>query len=92
MASVKPQLSEDVIRALLAERFIAPDGPLVPVGSYVVVEGTVFNGHPVWPGFGPGPFEAVEQVLTANGHFVRDASVEKFALSFNAGGYLKRIR
>ena len=36
--------------------------PLVPVGSYVIMEETIVNGHPVWPNFGAGPWEAVEQL------------------------------
>ena len=40
--------------------------PLVPVGSYVIIEDTIVNGHPVWPGFGPGPFEAVKRILAVH--------------------------
>ena len=43
--------------------------PLVPVGSAVVVTDTIVNGHPVWPGFGPGPAEGVKQILTRHGDF-----------------------
>jgi cephalosporin hydroxylase len=66
--------------------------PLVPVGSYVIVEHTVVNGHPVWAAHGPGPAEAVKQILTLHGDFVADADLEKHGLSFNAGGYLRRVR
>jgi cephalosporin hydroxylase len=66
--------------------------PLVPVGSYVVVADTIVNGHPVWPAFGPGPLEAVKQVLTRHGEFVQDPAMEKYSLSFNRGGYLRRVR
>jgi cephalosporin hydroxylase len=63
---------------------------LVPVGSYVVFEETITNGHPVWPGMGPGPREAVKEILQAGADFSPDASMEKFGLTFNPGGYLKR--
>jgi cephalosporin hydroxylase len=65
--------------------------PLVPVGSYVVVTDTIVNGHPVWPAFGPGPTEAVKQILTAHGEFVADALMEKYSLTFNPGGFLRRV-
>jgi cephalosporin hydroxylase len=65
--------------------------PLVPVGSYVVVENTVVNGHPVWPGYGSGPFEAVRKILATNGDFVQDTSWEKHVVTFNPGGFLRRI-
>lgn len=64
----------------------------VPAGSYVVVEDTVVNGHPVWPDFGPGPAEAVKGVVESRGDFVADLSMGKYAISFNPGGFLKRLR
>jgi cephalosporin hydroxylase len=66
--------------------------PLVPAGSYVVVADTVVNGHPVWPAFGDGPAEAVKQILTLHGEFVQDATMQKYSLTFNPGGFLKRVR
>ena len=66
--------------------------PLVPVGSVVVVTDTIVNGHPVWPGFGPGPAEGVKQVLTRHGDFVADPDLQKYSLTFNPGGYLRRVR
>jgi cephalosporin hydroxylase len=66
--------------------------PLVPVGSYVIVTDTSVNGHPVWPGFGPGPLEAVKQILTRHGEFMQDPAKEKYSLTFDPGGFLKRVR
>ena len=65
---------------------------LVCVGSYVVVTDTVVNGRPVWPSFGPGPFEAIKQILNLHGEFVPDPGMEKYALTFNPGGFLRRVR
>ena len=66
--------------------------PLVPVGSYVVVADTIVNGHPVWPAFGAGPAESVKQILAAHGNFVQDSSRERWSMTFNPGGFLKRVR
>lgn len=65
--------------------------PLVPVGGYVVVENTVLNGRPVASGFGPGPHEAVVGLLARHGDFVPDPTAERYTLTFNRGGYLKRV-
>jgi cephalosporin hydroxylase len=65
--------------------------PLVPVGSYVIVTDTIVNGNPVWAGFGPGPAEGVKKILTKNGDFVADPLLEKYSLTFNPGGFLKRV-
>ena len=75
----------------MREEFEAYHG-FVPPGSYVIMENTVNNGHPVWPGFGPGPFEAVRQVLAEHGNFAVDPKMERFALTFNPSGFLKRMR
>lgn len=64
--------------------------PLVTRGSYLVVEDTNLNGHPVDPEYGPGPMEAMKDFLAANRSFAHDTSLDKFFLTFNPGGYLLR--
>lgn len=64
--------------------------PMISVGSYLIVEDTNLHGHPVLPEFGPGPMEAVAEFLPKNPDFVVDRSREKFFMTFNPGGYLKR--
>lgn len=66
--------------------------PLVRVGSYVVVENTVVNGHPVWPGYGPGPAEFVRRAIAHHSDFVQDTSWERYGLTFNPGGFLRRVK
>ena len=64
--------------------------PRVPRGGYLIVEDTNVNGHPVLPEHGPGPWEAVEEFLEKNPEWERDRSREKFLLTYNPGGYLRR--
>jgi cephalosporin hydroxylase len=65
-------------------------GPLVTPGSYVIVEDTNVNGNPILPAHGPGPHEAVKTFLSEQPAFARDDECEKFLLTFNPGGYLRR--
>ena len=65
--------------------------PYVNIGNYIIVEDTNVNGHPVYPSFGEGPFEAVEEFLKQNRNFAVDETREKFLMTFNPHGYLKRI-
>ncbi len=64
---------------------------LVPEGGYLIVEDTNVNGHPVYPDFGSGPMEAVEEFLRGNREFVPDLEREKFMMTFNPGGFLRRV-
>lgn len=66
--------------------------PLVSVGSYLIVEDTNVNGHPVESGHGPGPFEAAQEFLSEHSDFVIDRDIEAHLLSFNPQGYLRKIR
>jgi cephalosporin hydroxylase len=65
--------------------------PHVNVGSYIIVEDTNVNGHPTLCDHGNGPYEAVQGFLKSNPEFVVDQSREKFLMTFNPMGFLKRI-
>ncbi len=75
---------ENVTRELVAY------SPLVTQGSYLIVEDTNVNGHPVLPDFGAGPMEAVEAFLAAHPTFEVDERREKFLMTFNPRGFLRR--
>ena len=66
-------------------------GPMVTLGSYIIVEDSNLNGHPVNPAAGPGPMEAIDAFLEESDGFVIDATREKYLVSFNPRGYLKRV-
>jgi cephalosporin hydroxylase len=64
--------------------------PLVPVGCYVVVEDS--NIGQIREDLMPGPFQAVETFLAKTDEFEIDREREKFLLTFNPSGYLRRVR
>jgi cephalosporin hydroxylase len=60
-------------------------------GSYLIVEDTNINGHPVCSEFGPGPWEAVEDFLAKNKNFFVDDLVNNNQiLSLHPNGFLKK--
>ena len=65
---------------------------IVTPGSYLIVEDTNIAGHPVVRGLPRGPYESAQEFLAANPQFELDVRREKFMMTFNPGGYLKRVR
>jgi cephalosporin hydroxylase len=66
--------------------------PLVQVGDYLIVEDSNVNGHPTYPDFGPGPMEAIDSFLSERSDFSVDRRCERFLMTFNPKGYLRRER
>ncbi|NQU73099.1 MAG: cephalosporin hydroxylase [Candidatus Omnitrophica bacterium] len=64
----------------------------VTIGSYLIVEDTNVNGHPADSAFGPGPMEALNEFLKENKDFIIDKNKEKFYLTFNPRGYLRKVK
>lgn len=64
--------------------------PLVPVGGYVIVEDS--NIGRIRKDLLPGPLEAVERFLAETDQFEIDREREKFLITFNPSGYLRRVR
>ncbi|OAN37632.1 rhamnosyl O-methyltransferase [Mycolicibacterium iranicum] len=66
--------------------------PLLSEGDYLVVEDSMLNGHPNLPGWGPGPFEAID-AYTAEfpNDYTHDRQREnKFGFTFAPNGFLIR--
>ena len=66
--------------------------PFVQTGDYLIVEDTNINGHPVTRDYGPGPMEALDQFLSENHEFMIDRRCERFLMTMNPRGYLRRAR
>lgn len=69
-------------------------GPLVTPGQYFVVEDGIqdtYKGMPCSDG-SPGPLAAVEEFLKENSTFTQDRWRERFMITYNPGGYLKRVK
>jgi cephalosporin hydroxylase len=64
---------------------------LVPVDSYFIVEDTICH-HGLDVGPNPGPYEAVQQFLSEDSSFVADKDCEKFGLTYNPNGFLRRVK
>ena len=62
----------------------------VTPGCYLIVEDSFVGGHPVAPEFGPGPTEAIEAFLAERSDFIVDRTRERFLLTLNPGGFLRR--
>jgi len=66
-------------------------GPLVTEGCFLIVEDSNVNGHPVRPDHGPGPLEAIMTFLPEHAEFQADRAREKFLLTANPSGYLRKV-
>jgi cephalosporin hydroxylase len=106
-SSVDPQVVEEVAARLDGGRLMAlldsdhsrdhvlaelrAYGPLIGDGCYLIVGDTNINGHPAVPHWGPGPMEALTAFLAEGAPFAPDRSREKFLLTFNPQGFLRRL-
>jgi cephalosporin hydroxylase len=66
--------------------------PLLVPGDYLVVEDGNINGHPVLPGWGEGPYEAIAEYRARHPADYRQdlAREHKFGFSFAPAGFLIR--
>jgi cephalosporin hydroxylase len=71
------------------EAELAAFAPIVPVGCYLVVEDS--NIGQIRKDLMPGPLQAIETFLAGNDEFEVDPEREKFLLTFNPRGYLRRV-
>jgi cephalosporin hydroxylase len=70
---------------------LAAFADLVTPGCYLIVEDTNVYGHPVALEHGPGPMEALDAFLATRQDFVIDERWQKFLMTFNPRGLLRRV-
>lgn len=63
----------------------------VTVGCYLIVDDTDIGGNPVWQDEDPGPMAALLDFLPTTDAFVADRNRERFMLSLNPRGFLRRV-
>ena len=66
--------------------------PLVTVGQYLVVEDTNINGHPVYPEYGPGPFEALLDWCPPGDMLFEEDKELRDKFPFSANTWLRRVK
>lgn len=66
--------------------------PLLSAGDYLIVEDSNINGHPVMPGWGAGPYEAIEayEQEFPNDYEHDRVRENKFGWTFAPNGFLIR--
>ncbi len=63
---------------------------LLKPGDYIIVEDSICH-HGLTVGPKPGPYEAIETFIHENHEFKIDRDRERFVITWNPKGYLKRI-
>jgi cephalosporin hydroxylase len=65
---------------------------LVTKDSYIIVEDSIVNHGIDYPALNPGPFEAIDDFLKETDSFVPDLFCERYGISWNVRGYLKKVK
>ncbi|MAH84568.1 MAG: hypothetical protein CBB68_09585 [Rhodospirillaceae bacterium TMED8] len=70
---------------------------MVSKNSYLIVEDSNVNGHPIIPGYREtvgdepgGPMEAIDAFMAVNNNFEIDIQRHRYLMTFNPRGYLRR--
>lgn len=69
--------------------------PLVSLDSYLIVEDGIIDLYRPGDGIGTyeaGPMAAAEEFLRSHSNFIMDRERERYLMTYNPKGYLKRIR
>jgi cephalosporin hydroxylase len=106
-SSTAPEIVEEVRRRVQGKRVLAildsaherdhvyaeleAYAPMIPIGSYIIVQDGAVCGHPVHSEPCPGPYEAVEDFLAESDDFVAVREHERHILTSNPMGFLKRV-
>jgi len=83
-------LDSDHQRDHVAKELVAY-ADFVSPGSYLIVEDTNVNGHPVLAEHGPGPYEALHEWLPSHPEFKIDERVARYQL-FSQHTWLRKVR